>query len=65
MEDKIQIELLQLLRDLNCIVINNDDIPLVAVMITLMDDKGTVVGTTTTSATGEYAFRDALPGDFT
>ncbi|KAI2501567.1 oxidoreductase [Fragilaria crotonensis] len=46
-------------------VTNNNDVPLVGVVLTLVDDKGTVVATTVTSTTGEYAFKDVPPGDYT
>ena len=47
------------------IVTNNEKVPLDGAVITLIDDQGSVITTTVTSTTGEYAFRDVPPGDYT
>ncbi|NEQ77023.1 MAG: Cna B-type domain-containing protein, partial [Okeania sp. SIO2C9] len=45
---------------------NNDtgDTPLEGVTITLLDDQGATVDTTTTDANGDYIFTDVAPGDY-
>jgi uncharacterized surface anchored protein len=43
----------------------NGDTPISGVTLTLFDDSGSQVGTTTTDASGNYCFNNLVPGDYT